>query len=52
MRKKTTKKVKKEKIEEVVKVEVTDVGEVLPITADEENPASDGLEFVGGDNNE
>ena len=35
-----------------VKVEVTDVGEVLPLTADEDNPASDGKEFVGGEEDE
>lgn len=52
MRKKTSKKVKKEEIKEEVKAEITDVGEVLPLTADEDNPASDGLEFVGGDKDE
>lgn len=52
MRKKASKKVKKEEIEEEIKVEVTDVGEVLSLTADEDNPASDGKEFIGGDKDE
>lgn len=32
-------------IEEKVDVIITDVGEVLDITADENNPVSDGKEF-------
>lgn len=32
-------------IEEKVNVTITDVGEVLDITADENNPVSDGKEF-------
>ena len=32
-------------IEEKVDVKITDVGEVLDITADENNPVSDGKEF-------
>ena len=32
-------------IEEQVDVKITDVGEVLEITADENNPVSDGKEF-------
>ena len=52
MRKKASKKVKKEDIKEEVKVEITDVGEVIPLTADENNPASDGKEFVGGEKDE
>lgn len=32
-------------IEEKVDVKITDVGEVLDITADEDNPVSDGKEF-------
>ena len=32
-------------IEEQVDVKITDVGEVLKITADENNPVSDGKEF-------
>lgn len=32
-------------IEEQVDVKITDVGEVLEITADEDNPVSDGKEF-------
>lgn len=44
------KKVKKEKvIKEDVKVEITDVGEVLDITADKDNPIGDGKEFKDGD---
>lgn len=52
MRKKASKKVKKEEVKEEVKVEVTDVGEVIPLTADEDNPASDGKEFAGGESDE
>lgn len=38
-------------MEEEVKVEVeeTNVGEVLPIIADENNPIGDGKEFKDGD---
>ena len=32
-------------IEEKVDVKITDVGEVLDLTADENNPVSDGKEF-------
>lgn len=32
-------------IEEQVDVKITDVGEVLELTADEDNPVSDGKEF-------
>ena len=48
------KKIKKEEkiIEEKIEVEKTDVGEVLPIIADENNPVSDGKEFAGGDEDE
>lgn len=42
---------KKIKKEEVI-VETEDIGEVLPIIADEENPVSDGKEFAGGDEDE
>lgn len=48
------KKIKKDEkiIKEEIKAEETDVGLVLPLTADENNPVSDGLEFVGGDKDE
>ena len=57
MRKKTVKKTKKEEkevqeIKEKVEVIITDVGEVLPITADSDNPIGDGLEYKDGDKNE
>ena len=57
MKKKTTKKTKKEVkeeqiIKEEVEVKITDVGEVLEVTADENNPIGDGLEFVGGEEHE
>ena len=32
-------------IEEKIDVKITDVGEVLELTADENNPVSDGKEF-------
>lgn len=32
-------------IEEKVDVKITDVGEVLELTADKDNPVSDGKEF-------
>ena len=32
-------------IEEKIDVEITDVGEVLELTADRDNPVSDGKEF-------
>ena len=32
-------------VKEVVEVEETDVGEVLPLTADKNNPVSDGKEY-------
>lgn len=43
---------KKKEIKEEVIVENEDIGEVLPIIADEENPVSDGKEFAGGDEDE
>ena len=46
------KKIKKEEIKEDVIVNEEDIGEVLPIIADEDNPVSDGLEFAGGDDDE
>ena len=53
MRKKKTKKEEKiELVEEKVEVIETEVGKVLPITADKKNPVSDGLEFIGGDKDE
>ena len=42
---------KKIKKEEVI-VETEDIGEILPITADEENPVSDGKEFEDGGKDE
>ena len=53
-KKKTSKKEVKEvqEIKEKVDVEITDVGEVLSIIADENNPVSDGLEFKDGDKDE
>ena len=35
-----------EEVKEVVELKNTDVGEVLELTADENNPASDGKEFA------
>ena len=58
MRKKVNKKtkekvIKEEKlVKEEVEVEKTDVGEVLSIIADEDNPVSDGLEFKDGGKDE
>ena len=46
------KKIKKEEIKEDVIVNEEDIGEVLPIVCDEENPVSDGLEFYGGEDDE
>ena len=43
---------KKKEVKEEVIVETEDIGEVLPIIADEENPISDGKEFAGGDEDE
>ena len=43
---------KKKEVKEEVIVETEDIGEVLPITAAEENPVSDGKEFAGGDEDE
>lgn len=43
---------KKKEVKEEVIVETQDIGEVLPIIADEENPVSDGKEFTGGDEDE
>ena len=42
---------KKIKKEEVI-VETEDIGEVLPIIADRDNPVSDGKEFAGVDEDE
>ena len=39
------KEIEEKEIEEKVDVKITDVGEVLELTADEDNPASDGKEF-------
>ena len=50
MLKKKSKK-KKEIVEDVI-IKDEDIGEILPITADEENPVSDGKEFAGGDEDE
>ena len=50
MLKKKSKK-KKEIVEDVI-IKDEDIGEVLPIIADEENPVSDGKEFAGGDEDE
>lgn len=49
-KKKKSKKVVEEK--EEIEVKLTDVGIVLPITADEDNPVSDGREFKDGEENE
>ena len=38
-----------EEIKEEVEVKETEVGEVLPLTADENNPVGDGKEFKEGD---
>ena len=46
------KKIKKEEIKEDVIVNEEDIGEVLPIVCDEENPVSDEKEFVGGEDDE
>lgn len=46
------KKIKKEEIKEDVIVTEEDIGEVLPIIADENNPVSDGLEYKDGDKDE
>lgn len=43
---------KKKEVKEEVIVETEDIGEVLPIIADEDNPVSDGLEYKDGDKNE
>jgi hypothetical protein len=54
MRKKKTNKKEDNKIEEIkekVDVLVTEVGEVLNITADENNPIGDGKEFKDGSDN-
>lgn len=48
---KTRKSKKKEIVEDVI-VKDERVGEILSLTADEDNPVSDGLEFKDGDNNE
>lgn len=50
MRRKKSKK-EKEIIEDVI-VKDEDIGEVLPITADEDNPVSDGKEFEDGGKDE
>lgn len=43
---------KKKEVKEEVIVETEDIGEVLPIIADEENPVSDGKEFENGGKDE
>ena len=43
---------KKKEVKEEVIVETEDIGEVLPIIADRDNPVSDGKEFAGGDEDE
>lgn len=50
MLKKKSKK-KKEIVEDVI-IKDEDIGEILPITADEENPVSDGKEFEDGGKDE
>ena len=35
-----------EEVKELEEVEVTDIGEVLPLIADENNPVSDGKEYA------
>ena len=53
MRKKKNKEVIKEKeVKEEIIVKDTEVGEVLDIVADSDNPVSDGKEFEGVDENE
>lgn len=52
MKVKKTRKTKKKEIVEDVIVKDEDIGEVLPITADENNPVSDGKEFAGGEEDE
>ena len=53
-RKKKSKKVVEKVVEKVEEIEagLTDVGIVLPIIADENNPVSDGREFKDGEENE
>ena len=54
MRKKKTSKKEDNKIKEIkekVDVFVTEVGDVLNITADENNPIGDGKEFKDGSDN-
>lgn len=38
-----------EEVKELEEVKDTDVGEVLDLTADENNPVSDGLEYKEGE---
>ena len=52
MKVKKPRKTKKKEIVEDVIIKDEDIGEILPITADEENPVSDGKEFAGGDEDE
>lgn len=52
MKVKNPRKTKKKEIVEDVIIKDEDIGEVLPITADKDNPVSDGLEFAGGDKDE
>ena len=53
MRKKTKKTEKKEKIvKEEVKVKESDIGEILELIADENNPIGDGLEYKDGEKHE
>lgn len=53
MRKKIKKTEKKEKvIKEEVKVKESDIGEILELIADENNPIGDGLEYKEGEEHE
>lgn len=52
MKVKKPRKTKKKEIVEDVIIKDEDIGEILPIIADEENPVSDGKEFAGGDEDE
>lgn len=55
MKQKKSRTKRKKKTEEVIEdviVKVEDVGDIIPITADENNPVSDGLEFKDGDKDE
>ena len=52
MKVKKPRKTKKKEIVEDVIIKDEDIGEVLPIIADEENPVSDGKEFEDGGKDE